>query len=433
MSSIVLVLVAILVVIQLVLPSKYAFRPLLIASAHFGDVELLPQLTPARILIFAGIARGIASGLFQGLEFGRLDRIVAVFSLIALMSSVGHEPDIYFPAPFAARAGLVLNVVGAYIYGRIYLKNLNDFVRYATLLPLVLIPLALGLSIEKSTLRNPYYPLGSRSSGTTVRDGSVRAQGPFDHPILAGTCGATALPFAFLLWKRNRKILAGVAATTSMIIVLASASSGPLAAVAVSIVVVFMWKWREKLKLLFYGGIALAVFYTVTRGRGPWFLMASLDLVGGSTGWHRASLIDQAYKHLDEWWLFGTDYTRHWMASGVRWNPNMIDLTNYYVHLGVTGGLGLTLGLFAIIWTSFRLLRERMNELRENGDPDEIVIWCVGGALATHAMSFVSISYFDQMYVFFYILLGAIPGLVSSSTAQEEAEMIGEDYEPEQA
>ena len=220
---------------------------------------------------------------------------------------------------------------------------------------------------------------------------------------------------------------------TCMTIVLACASSGPLASVAVFVVVVFMWKWREKLKLLLYGGLALATFYTVTRGRGPWFLMASLDLVGGSTGWHRAALIDQAYKHLDEWWLFGTDNTRHWMASGVRWNPNMVDLTNYYIHLGVTGGLGLTLSLVAILWASFGMLRERMNVLRQNSDPDEIVIWCVGGALATHAMGFVSISYFDQMYVFFYILVGAIPGLVNSRSAQEEEAEIEEDYALEHA
>ena len=289
------------------------------------------------------------------------------------------------------------------------------------------------MASEQTTRVNPYYFLGSRSEDVMARDGKFRAQGPFTHPILAGTCGATALPFVFLLWKRKRKGLAIVAGVTCMTIVLACASSGPLSSVAVFVVVVLMWKWREKLKLLLYGGVALAVFYTVTRGRGPWFLMASLDLVGGSTGWHRAELIDQAYKHLDEWWLFGTDYTRHWMASGVRWNPNMVDLTNYYIHLGVTGGLGLTLGLVAILWTSFGLLRERMNELREKGDPDEIVIWCVGGALATHAMGFVSISYFDQMYVFFYILVGAIPGLVNSRSELEKAEEIEESYEMEHA
>ncbi len=425
--------VGILAVAQVVLPRKWAFLPLVIAAAHIGNGEILPELTPARTLIVCGLLRAILGGYFSGLRITKLDYAVGIFATVALMSTLGHEPDPYIPSPFYARAGLVLNICGSYLYGRVYICGLKEVIRYATVLPLVLMPLALGMSSEQSTRTNPYFFLGSRSESVMERDGKFRAQGPFTHPILAGTCGATALPFVFLLWKRNRKGLAFAAGVTCMTIVLACASSGPLASVAVFVVVVVMWKRREKLKLLLYGGVAVAVLYTVTRGRGPWFLMASLDLVGGSTGWHRAKLIDQAYYYLDEWWLFGTDYTRHWMSSGVRWNPNMVDLTNYYIHLGVTGGLGLTLSLMGILWISFAMLRERMNELRENGDPDEIILWCVGGALATHAAGFVAISYFDQMYVFFYILVGAIPGLVDSQTEQEAAEEIEENYEMEHA
>ena len=40
----------------------------------------------------------------------------------------------------------------------------------------------------------------------------------------------------------------------------------------------------------------------------------------------------------------------------------------------------------------------------------------MGASLATHAISFVSISYFDQMYIFLYVLIGAIPGLVVGTT-----------------
>lgn len=143
--------------------------------------------------------------------------------------------------------------------------------------------------------------------------------------------------------------------------------------------------------------------------------MASIDLVGGSTGWHRARLIDRGFENLNEWWLWGTDYTRHWMASGVSWNPNMVDMTNYYLHLGVIGGLALTLCVIAIIVVSFKMLFRRMYEMRLAGNPMEIVLWCAAASLAAHAISFVSISYFDQMYIYFYILLGAVPGLVNGT------------------
>ena len=65
-----------------------------------------------------------------------------------------------------------------------------------------------------------------------------------------------------------------------------------------------------------------------------------------------------------------------------------------------------------------------------------IVMACASsGPLASVAvaMGFVSISYFDQMYVLFYILVGAMPGLVNSRSELEKAEEIEESYEMEHA
>ena len=67
--------------------------------------------------------------------------------------------------------------------------------------------------------------------------------------------------------------------------------------------------------------------------------------------YHRAALIESAIKHLDEWWLAGTDYTRHWMPSGIPANENHTDLTNHYIAMGVMGGLLL---LLLFIWLLLR-------------------------------------------------------------------------------
>ena len=48
-----------------------------------------------------------------------------------------------------------------------------------------------------------------------------------------------------------------------------------------------------------------------------YFLMARIDISGGSQGYFRAQLIRSLIDHLSEWWLAGKDYTRHWMASGI--------------------------------------------------------------------------------------------------------------------
>ena len=60
-------------------------------------------------------------------------------------------------------------------------------------------------------------------------------------------------------------------------------------------------------------------------------LMARVDVFGGSTGWHRAWLIDTAVKHFSEWWLLGIK------NSGV-WDPLLADVTNQYLVEGFDGG-----------------------------------------------------------------------------------------------
>lgn len=155
--------------------------------------------------------------------------------------------------------------------------------------------------------------------------------------------------------------------------------------------------------------------------------MGSIDLVGGSTGYFRARLIDQSLTYINEWWLTGTDYTRHWMDTGVSWNPDHTDMTNYYIHLGVIGGLPLIIGLVTILSMCFKMIGRRMQELRKINHPDELVLWCAGAALAAHAISFVSISYFDQMYVLFYLLVGAIPGLCHTAGAEPLVKEVTDD------
>jgi hypothetical protein len=140
-----------------------------------------------------------------------------------------------------------------------------------------------------------------------------------------------------------------------------------------------------------------------------------IDFVGGSTGWHRSRLLDSAIAHLDEWWLFGTDYTRHWMPFGLPSMPEHCDLTSYYVHLGVIGGLPLVITLVVILSRSFGFLGAAIRKRRAEKSPDEFLLWCAGSALFAHTVTFFTISYFDSLYVFFYALIAALTPLIVST------------------
>ncbi len=420
MTPALLIFASVLVVAQLLMPRRLAFLPLVVAGCHLGNVEILGDLSVARMLIMLGLVRAYFGKFFVFSSKHPLDRLFLYLSGFMLISAVGHHDQM--GSPLIYRLGWVWNIMGAYLYGRTYLNDLAAFKRYAFTLPLILVPLAFGMASEKTTQINAYYILGASRPTAMVREGKIRAQGPFRHAILAGCAGASTLPFAYMMWRSRRRFWALVGGGACMGVILFCASSGPLAAVAVTIVAAMLWPIRKYLYVFRWMALAFGAFYWIVAGRGPWYIMASLDLVGGSTGWHRSKLFDQGWVYLHEWFLVGTDYTRHWMATGVSWSPDHADITNYYLHLGVTGGVALPILLGMILWRSFSMLGVRMRELRQVGSTEEMTLWCVGTALSAHAISFVSISYFDQMYVLFYLVVGAVPGLVFSDAPKAATE-----------
>jgi hypothetical protein len=200
--------------------------------------------------------------------------------------------------------------------------------------------------------------------------------------------------------------------------ILTSTSSGPILTAAAIMGALIMWRFRSKLRLMLWGFVAMLVVLNFIMKDPVYFLLARIDLTGKSTGWHRAELIDAAVKHLDEWWFAGTDYTRHWMPSGVYWTPNHTDITNHYLKMGVWGGLPLMLMFIFVMTSAFKSVGKTL-DLCPNAPPDErFYIWVLGAILFGHAVSFISISYFDQTIVFFYFSLAAIGSLYSMTAAR---------------
>jgi hypothetical protein len=411
---------AVLVLAQLLLPRRLAFIPLLVALFHLGNVALISEFTPMRIVILIGLGRAFAGGFLRWSAHNRLDQLVAVFAVVALLSSLGHTASVHVPSPLIERCGLVLNVLGAYLYARAFTGGEDFVMTLAYWLAIVMIPLSAMLTLEQVTGRNAYAMLGSRSEGASMRNDGFRAKGPFGHAITAGTATAVTLPFMIFLWRR-KKVLGTLGALAAVGGALATASSGPLAALAVVIGLLVFWRWRQHLRPVRLAGFALLVVMHFTMSRPIWYLIARIDLVGGSTGWHRSSLIDRAIRNLDEWWLAGTDVTRHWMHSGVTWNPNHTDITNYYLQLGVLGGLPLLLTLVAIIAVALMCLEASLPLLRGHAPDEEFASWCVWTAILAHSVSFLSIAYFDQSYAGFFLLVGAAPGLLEAARRRADA------------
>jgi hypothetical protein len=273
----------------------------------------------------------------------------------------------------------------------------------------VLLPVAVEMLYEKVAVHNIFSFFGSVSSTPAIRNGSIRAQGPFEHAILAGTVGAVCLPLVISIWKNYRKT-AGMGIVACVLMIITSKSSGPIMSAVVAFIAILMWNYRHYMRLLRRLAIIGYIVLELVMKVPAYYLIGRVDLTGGSTGWHRARLIESAMEHLNEWWFAGTDYTRHWMPTGVSWDPNHTDITNHYLIMGVIGGLPLMTLFILLIITSLGYVGKIIQKVSTKKG---FIVWCFGAALFVYAVTSISVSFFDQSFIFLYITLAAISSLCS--------------------
>jgi hypothetical protein len=354
------------------------------------------------------LIRAKSEGRFEFNIKHKTDFWILIWVCLVILSAFFRHPK--FVNPFTQRLSLIYDILGAYLYARAFVRSQEDFVRMLKCLAWTVVPLAGLIAVEKFAQTNIYYQMADIQMGVAIREGRVRASGSFSHPILMGTFGATCFLLLMGLLRIDKKVLKWGGAAC-LAIVYCSASSGPIMTLGSGLMVMFLWRYRESVGWIRRVALfTIAVLHIVMQAP-VWYLMARIDLAGGSTGWHRAELITAAVNHLGEWWFMGTDVTRHWMPYGVEWNAEHIDITNHYIYLGVVGGIFVVAAFVMIILKAFEALGRKMLVLRKAKDPSEFLLWCVGSVLFAHSFTFISISYFDQSNVQLCMILGSIPGL----------------------
>ena len=317
-----------------ILPRRLAAIPLLLAATYMTRGQVLEigpaHFTVLRILVVVGLLRALLKG--EGIANGinTLDRMLILWSIFLLGSSVFHTSDAW-----VFRAGIVWNDLGCYFLFRIFVQDWEDVRRMFKVLCVVLAPVAVLMLLEKSLGYNFFSILGGVEEVPALRNGHFRAEGPFSHPILAGTVGATCFPMALYLWKSHRKY-ALVGLFSGAGIVFASTSSGPIMMELFILLGLVLWRVRKHLTTIRWFALMAVLVLDAIMKDPVYFLIARIDIAGGSTGWHRAQLIRSSIEHLDEWWLAGTDYTRHWMPTGIYANEMHTDITNHVLAMGVS-------------------------------------------------------------------------------------------------
>ena len=333
-----------------------------------------------------------------------MDWLMLVWAVWLAISSLFHRNQ---AEALVFRMGLIYDACGIYFLIRVFCRSLYDVARVCRIAGIVLVPVALEMLYERVTIHNLFYDAVGSQITLYIRNDKVRAQGPFAHAILAGTVGAVCLPLVVAIWSQNRRD-AAIGIGASLVMIITCASSGPILSLMAAIGGLFMWRYRDRVRVACWLAVLAYIALGLVMKEPAYYIMARLDLTGGSTGWHRARLIESALEHLDEWWLGGTDFTRHWMASGVSWSADHTDITNQYIKMGVIGGLPSMLLFMALLAKGFSFVGWTLRQMLDQSPQSKFLVWALGASLFAHSTVFIAVSYFDQSSFFIYMTLALI-------------------------
>jgi hypothetical protein len=358
-----------------------------------------------RIIVFFSICGAYLGGLTRGFSYQKPDKVIiawAIWALIAYGFLLGSFNAV------VTRAGFMVDAVGTYFVGRLYIKSWKDLKRVVLFVGYASFPVMVFFLVERATGKNLFYIFGGIDQYTLVREGKLRCQGPFSHPIMAGLFWASILPWLALVWIRreaSKIMLIGMIAAV-VTITLNTVSSTPVMAILLIVVGLALFPFRRILPGLRWVAVFGLVVAQIVMEKGAAHLIARVNVFAGSTGWHRYHLIDEAINHLGEWFWVGTLSTEHWGLG-------LGDVTNQYILEAVRGGLlGMVLFIMFLV-ASFNLIGRAIK--LSSSESDRWVPWMGGVVFFVHSFSFLSVSYFGQVVASFFLFSGIIVSIAAEN------------------
>ena len=406
----------------LVLSRRFALVPLLIAATTIPMAQRIviagADFTLLRLLLLAYLLRIVFRGEWREFRWSPLDTAIVLWVVSGTTIMTIHYGT---TDALVNRLGWAYDILFTYFAGRCLLRNWADLITLSRFTAFLSIPIAAIFVVEWTTRYNMFSVLGGVPEVTTIREGRLRCQGPFAHPILAGTFWAALLPLIWVQWKENGRArsLVYISTVCALTIIVATASSTPVLSVGAAFIGLGLFLFRRQRKLIWIGLIVVAaLLHFVIMNNPIWHLMARLDIADGSTGWHRFVIFDAFVNNFSEWFLTGE-------SNPLRWGVwQMRDITNQYILEGLRGGLITLLMFLLVLARSFGNVGRSLAilESSESGrDPAlEWKVWMVGVAILVHVVTFFGVSYFGQMIAVLYMQL-AIAGAVGAGLVGVQA------------
>lgn len=386
---------------------EYIIIPLIMAASFITTWQMIVifniNFPILRFVIVFGMVRTLLRKEWDRINLNTIDKLMIYYSITKIIifsilwSTFGS---------FIYMLGQTIDVLGTYFFCRVAIHDFSDYDRIIKTVILVSIPISIFMLYEHfSGGFNIFSLMGGVPEISEIRQGRLRAQGAFSHSILAGTFGAALFPLSWGFRQRGYKLLSVLGMITSITITFASSSSGPVMTLLFSIFGIGFWFLRKYTRFVRNSFFLTIVFLHLVMKAPVWHLISRIDVVGGSTGYHRFRLIDAAINNFWGWFLFG-------IRSTEVWGRGLWDITNQYIIEGARSGvIGMVLFIF-IMGKSFQAVG-RSRAILESRPDLQKYIWSFGVILFAYSFTFLSVSFFGQMVFFYYLLIAMISSLNS--------------------
>ncbi len=396
--------------------------PVLLAVA-LGYVMLLPpqlniivgstSLPPFRFILIPSIAL-IVSELVRGkITFRWSDLFVVLASFwISLAMFMTTEPGEAFTAAFAQTTDMMV----AYFFGRVTLKNLRDLRSFLVMMAPVLFVIGVLMALEALGNQAIIQPFFSSVTGrpfhyySDARFGLFRALGPFPHPILAGMFMASFLSLYLMSGLRGWPKFAGLVASFGGIFSMSSAAL--LALTSGLFLTAYNW-FSERISNLTWGNFLAAaatfVFVAEASGAGTYRMIIKYGSLNSSSAYNRIRIWQIGTENVAKNPWFGLGYA-DWERPG--WMSDSVD--NFWLLAAMRFGVIVPFLIFFALALAIVLLAKRSTYA---SPVDRRAYRGMAIALVVFGFGATSVALWGAAVVWFFMLMGLAVSISSGPVA----------------
>lgn len=390
------------------LPRRWSVLPLIAMACFVSSAQRIVVVDLdfdfMRIMILFGVMRLFFRKEYINFTWKPLDTAMVLWTLSSMFFYILQQGNL---SAIINRLGFAFDTFGMYFLFRCLIQDWHDINQIIFGCIGLSIPVALFFILEKVTGQNLFSFFGGVPAITLVREGKLRCQGAFSHPIIAGCFWVSLMPLMAAVWVRSAKQKVWVASglVSSLVIIFCCASSTPVLGVLSAIIGGLFFYFRNSMRMVRWGVLLTLIALHMVMNAPVWHLISRISAVGGSTSWHRYNLINQAIVNFWDWCFVGC--SGQTVASWGIWAG---DITNQYFLEGLRCGF-LTMCLFITIIVIAFCEVGRLWRLQVQSIFQLMLSWAMGVSLFVHCINFIGVAYFGQIWITWYLLLAMIGSL----------------------